>query len=129
MSSIAQVNTFMKKQTKYNRYHRYDMNGKKYIKRYELGVEPVDVADEGYTCWTKGTGPHSEEAYKKVSDGIRKACKGVPKSDEQKQKMRDAKLGVPKTEEHKINMRKSFERKRLQNEKNSTGSTQTIQSV
>jgi hypothetical protein len=117
------------KQTKYNRYHRYDSNGNKYIKRYELGIEPVDVPDEGYTAWTKGTGPHSPEAYVKVSEGIRKACKGVPKSIEQKQKMRDAKLGVPKSEEHKINMRKTFERKRLQNEINSAGSTQTIQSV
>ena len=117
----------MKKQTKYNRYHRYDMNGKKYIKRYELGTAPTDIPDEGYTNWIKGTGPHSEEAYKKVSDGIRKACKGVPKSEEHKQKMRDAKLGVPKSEQHKINMRKSFEKKRQQN--NSTEPTQTIRSV
>ena len=114
----------MKKQIKkYNRYHRYDLNGKKYIKRYELGVVPTDIPDEGYTCWTEGTGPHSPEAYKKVVDGIRKACSGVPKSEEQKQKMRQAKLGVPKTEQHKINMRKSFERKRLLNEKQSTGTT------
>jgi len=119
----------MKKQTKYNRYHRYDMAGNKYIKRFELGVEPTDMLDGGYTHWTKGTGPHSPEAYLKVSEGIRKACKGVPKSEEQKLKMRQAKLGVPKSEEHKINMRKTFERKRLQNEINSSGSTQTIQSV
>lgn len=117
------------KQTKYNRYHRFDMNGTKYIKRFELGVIPKTIPDEGYTEWVKGTGPHSPEAYVKVSEGIRKACKGVPKSDEQKLKMRQAKLGVPKSEEHKINMRKSFERKRLQNEINSAGSTQTIQPV
>jgi hypothetical protein len=128
MSSIAQVNTFMKTK-KYNRYHRFDMNGKKYIKRFELGVIPSDVLDEGYTSWTKGTGPHSIEAYNKVVAGIRKACVGVPKSPEQREKMRQAKLGVPKSEEHKINMRKTFERKRLQNEINSTGPTQTIQSV
>jgi hypothetical protein len=119
----------MKKQTKYNRYHRFDMNGKKYIKRFELGVEPKDIPDEGYTIWTRGTGPHSPESYVKVAEGIRKACKGVPKSDEQKEKMRQAKLGVPKSEEHKINMRKSFERKRLQNEKQSAGFTQTTQPV
>jgi hypothetical protein len=119
----------MKKQTKYNRYHRFDMNGNKYIKRFELGVEPKDIPDEGYTVWTRGTGPHSPESYVKVAEGIRKACKGVPKSDEQKEKMRQAKLGVPKSEEHKINMRKSFERKRLQNEKQSAGFTQTTQPV
>jgi hypothetical protein len=96
----------------YNRYHRYDMLGNKYIKRFELGHEPINIPDEGYTEWIKGTGPHSEEAYNKVVEGIRKACLGVPKSPEQKHKMRLAKLGVPKTEEHKINMRKSFERKR-----------------
>jgi len=100
------------KQTKYNRYHRYDLNGKKYIKRFEHGTVPTDIPDEGYTCWTKGTGPHSDEAYNKVAEGIRRACKGVPKSDEQKMKMRIAKLGVPKSEQHKINMRKTFERKR-----------------
>ena len=94
-----------------------------------MNVEPTNIPDEGYTCWTKGTGPHSPEAYLKVSEGIRKACKGVPKTPEQKEKMRQAKLGVPKTEEHKINMRKSFERKRQQNENNSAGLTQAIQSV
>jgi hypothetical protein len=95
----------------YNRYHRYDLNGVKYIKRFELGVTPVDIPDEGYTVWTKGTGPHSIEAYNKVVEGIRRACKGVPKSPEQKEKMRQAKLGVPKSEQHKINMRKSWERR------------------
>ncbi len=102
------------KQTKYNRYHRYDTLGNKYIKRFELGTEPIDIPDEGYTCWVKGTGPHSDEAYNKVAEGIRRACKGVPKTPEQKHKMRLAKLGVPKTEEHKLNMRKTFERKRQQ---------------
>ena len=104
------------KTNKYNRYHRFDNNGKKYIKRFELNVEPSKVADEGYTVWTRGTGPHSAEAYVKVSEGIRRACKGVPKTPEQKEKMRLAKLGVPKTEQHKLNMRKSFELKRLQKE-------------
>ena len=102
------------KQIKYNRYHRYDIYGNKYIKRFELGVEPVSIPDEGYTDWISGTGPHSPEAYDKVVEGIRRACKGVPKSETQKQKMRMAKLGVPKTQEHKDNMRKSYHNKRLQ---------------
>ena len=114
------------KTKKYNRYHRFDMNGNKYIKRFELGETPVDLLDEGYTVWVKGTGPHSPEAYEKVVNGISRACFGVPKSPEQREKMRQAKLGVPKTEQHKINMRKSFERKRQQNEKDSTGLAQTI---
>lgn len=101
----------MKQQKNYTRYHRYDINGNKHIKRFELNETPTDIADEGYTCWTRGTGPHSEEAYKKVAEGIRRACKGVPKTPEQKEKMRQAKLGVPKTEQHKINMRKSWEQR------------------
>jgi len=104
------------KTKKYNRYHRYDLNGTKYIKRFELGITPTDIPDEGYTSWTKGTGPHSTEAYNKVVTGIRRACLGVPKSPEQREKMRQAKLGKPKTEQHKINMRRTFELKRLQKE-------------
>jgi hypothetical protein len=99
------------KQTKYTRYHRFDLLGNKQIKRFELNEVPSDIPDEGYSCWVRGTGPHSPEAYIKVAEGIRKACLGVPKSPEQKEKMRKAKLGVPKTEEHKLNMRKSWERR------------------
>ena len=103
----------MNKTKKYNRYHRFDSNGKKYIKRFEIGQTVPTTQEEGYTVWCSGTGPHSPEALIKVTEGIRRACKGVPKSPEQREKMRQAKLGVPKTEEHKINMRKSFEQKRL----------------
>lgn len=99
------------KQTKYTRYHRYDTFGNKYIKRFELNETPVDIPDEGYTIWSRGTGPHSPEAYEKVVSGIRRACLGVPKTPEQKEKMRLAKLGVPKSEEHKLNMRKSYQKR------------------
>ena len=109
------------KTKKYNRYHRYDMAGKKYIKRYELDSVVPTIPEQGYTEWRMGTGPHSPEAYEKVVAGIQKACTGVPKTPQQKEKMRIAKLGVPKSEQHKINMRKSFERKRQQNENNRTG--------
>ena len=75
----------MKNKT-YNRYHRFDIHGTKQIKRFELHETPEDILDEGYSCWTKGTGPHSPEAYKKVVEGIRRACLGVPKTPEQKMK-------------------------------------------
>jgi hypothetical protein len=100
----------------YMRYHRYDQNNVKYIKRFELKDIVPTVAEPGFTQWTRGTGPHSPEALYNVTEGLRKACLGVPKSDEQKQKMRDAKLGVPKSQEHKDNMRKSwYRRKELEN--------------
>jgi hypothetical protein len=95
----------------YMRYHRYDQNNVKYIKRFELN-ETVPNADEGFTEWIRGTGPHSAEALYNVAEGVRRACLGVPKSPEQKQKMRDAKLGVPKSQEHKDNMRKSWYRRK-----------------
>jgi hypothetical protein len=38
--------------------------------------------------------------------------KGVPKSIEQKQKMRLAKLGVPKSDSHKQNLRKAWENRK-----------------
>jgi hypothetical protein len=60
----------------------------------------------------RGTGPFEAQALHNVAEGIRRACKGVPKTPEQKEKMRLAKLGVPKSQEHKDNMRKSWYRRR-----------------
>jgi hypothetical protein len=120
------------KQKSYNRYHRFDMSGNKQIKRFELNEIPTDIADEGYTCWTKGTGPFSEQQLLNVQNGLRSACLGVPKKPETKQKMREAKLGKPKTQEHKDNMRKSWYRRKelaeryIVDEKQSTPTTSTI---
>ena len=96
----------------YMRYHRYDQNNVKYIKRFELNDVVPTVADPGYTVWTRGTGPHSETALINVAEGVRRACLGVPKPPEQREKMRQAKLGVPKSQEHKDNMRKSWYRRK-----------------
>jgi hypothetical protein len=94
----------MTKEKRWTRWHRFDDAGTKFIKRFENNEDPSDIIDEGYTAWTRGTGPFSEEHYNNVVTGIRAVCKGVPKSEEQKQQMREAKLGVPKSEEHKKNM-------------------------
>jgi hypothetical protein len=102
----------MKQQNSYTRYHRYDQYGTKYIKRFENGCPPVNVQEEGFTEWTRGTGPHSETALHNVAEGVRRACKGVPKPPAQREKMRLAKLGVPKSPEHKENMRKSWYKRR-----------------
>lgn len=94
------------------RYHRYDQNNVKYIKRFELGETPPTDIEPGYTSWVRGTGPHTPLALNNVRNGVRKACLGIPKTLEQKEKMRIAKLGKPKSEEHKLNMKKSWERRR-----------------
>ena len=101
----------MKKNT-YTRYHRYDQYGTKYIKRFENNCPPTNEIEMGYTEWMRGTGPFEAQALHNVTEGIRRACKGVPKTPEQKQKMRDAKLGVPKSQEHKDNMRRSWYKRR-----------------
>ena len=119
----------MKKQNSYMRYHRFDTNNVKYIKRFELGAT-IPEQDIGYTPWIRGTGPHEPEALNNVRNGVSKACKGIPKSPEHKLKMRLAKLGVPKSQEHKDNMRKSWERRRdllLQETYDKTNDTLTTQ--
>lgn len=100
------------KTQKYMRYHRFDTNNVKYIKRFEIGSPPSNIIEPGYTEWVRGTGPHDPVALNNVQNGVRKACLGVPKSPEQREKMRLAKLGVPKSQAHKDNMRKSWERRR-----------------
>ncbi len=119
----------MKKQITFTRWHRYDMNGVKHIKRYELGIIPNTLPDEGYTEWIRGTGEFSPEALVNLQNGIRRACKGVPKPDSQKEKMRDAKLGVPKSEEHKQSMRDSWHRRKQKELNAQETNTQTNSST
>jgi hypothetical protein len=121
----------------YMRYHRYDQNNVKYIKRFELNESVPITTDPNFTQWIRGTGPHSPEALLNVTEGLRKACLGVPKAPETREKMRLAKLGVPKSQEHKDNMRKSwYRRKELEmseryivDEIQSTSTTPTAQYI
>ena len=121
----------------YMRYHRYDQNNTKYIKRFELNETVPTTTELGFTQWTRGTGPHSPEALLNVTEGLRKACLGVPKAPETREKMRLAKLGVPKSQEHKDNMRQSwYRRKELEmseryivDEIQSTSATPTAQYI
>lgn len=96
----------------YSRWHRFDNNGVKHIKRFELNEKPNPISEPGYTDWHRGTGPHSEQALTNLRVAVQKACKGVPKTPEQKEKMRIAKLGKPKSEQHKLNMRLGHQRRR-----------------
>jgi hypothetical protein len=102
----------MKKEVRWTRWHRYADNGDKHIKRFENHQDPSTIVEEGYTPWVRGTGKLSSEHYNNVVTAIRAVCKGVPKTEDHKQKMREAKLGVPKTEEHKKNMSLAWERRR-----------------
>lgn len=95
------------------RYHRYDQNNVKYIKRFELHEIPPP-SEHGFTEWVRGTGAYDPVSLNNVINGVRKACLGVPKSLEQKQKMREAKLGKPKSQTHKENMRKAWEYRKQQ---------------
>ena len=96
--------------TLYTRWHRFDDKGVKYIKNHPVGGKPP--SEPGFTDWKRGTGPFSEIQLNTLRVAVQKACKGVPKSPEQKQKMRMAKLGVPKTEKHKQAMRSAWARRR-----------------
>lgn len=105
----------------YSRWHRFDNNGVKYIKRFELNERPNPSIEPGFTEWQRGTGPHSEQALQNLRIAVQKACKGVPKKASTKEKMRQAKLGVPKTEQHKANMRLSHKlRKEAKNEQSNS---------
>lgn len=102
----------MKYKGMWSRWHRFDSNGAKYIKKFELNETPDPLIEEGYTEWKRGTGPMSPEHYKNLTDAVRAFSAGVPKSEEQKEKMRLAKLGVPKSEEHRKNMSLAWKKKR-----------------
>jgi hypothetical protein len=96
----------------WSRWHRFDDQGVKQIKKFGTDETPNPLVEPGYTEWKRGTGPMSPEQYVNVTTAVKKACIGVPKTEEQKQKMRMAKLGVPKSEEHKKNMKLTWQKKR-----------------
>lgn len=102
----------MKKVKKWTRWHRYDTNGVKHIKRFEVNETPIPIQEEGYTEWRPGCGPLSEEHYKNVVTAVRAHTLGKPKSQEQKEKMRQAKLGVPKSDEHRKAMANAWVKRR-----------------
>jgi hypothetical protein len=89
---------------KHSRWHCFDLDGKKIIKRFPIGVTPGEP-------WLPGTGPHSPEAREKIIKHLKENVH-KPKSEETKQKMREAKLGKKFTQEHKDNLRKAQQRLR-----------------
>ena len=92
---------------KYSRWYHIDPDtGLKVIRRFSVDATPPSP-------WMRGTGPHTPEAYAKTVENNRKHFKGKPKSAEQKQKMRDAKLGKKFTKEHCAKIAQAWEDKRI----------------
>ena len=87
-------------------YHIDPDTGKKVIRNFDVDATPGDP-------WKRGTGPHTPEARQKTIIANRKHFKGKPKSEEQKQKMREAKLGKKFTPEHCAKIAKAWEDKRI----------------
>lgn len=102
------------KQNHYSRWHCFDNNGVKYIQKF--AIDEIPIQKFGCGPWHRGTGPHSPEALNNLREGIRRACLGVPKSEEQKRKMSIAKKGKPKTLEHRKNM-SAAQRRRFNKQK------------
>ena len=100
------------KQPLYSRWHRYDKNNVKYIAKCDIDKHPEPMNEVGFTEWKRGTGPHAPEVLVKVVAGLKRACTGVPKSAETKEKMRQAKLGKKKSDAHREAMRLSHKLRR-----------------
>ena len=95
----------MKQPTNHKRYHMFDHNGKKIIKKFPIDHEPG-------APWQRGTGPHSPEAYAKIINHIESTFKGKPKSPEQRAKMSASHKGVKKTPEHCANIARAHAKRR-----------------
>jgi hypothetical protein len=91
------------KETKHYRAHCYSETGVKRQCFLPIG-DPLPPTIEGYSPWCKGAGAMSPSVLAATRARNQILFAGVPKTPEQKAKMRLRKLGVPKTEEHKLNM-------------------------
>ena len=89
---------------KHSRFHYFDQDGNKVIKRFPIGVTPGEP-------WLPGTGPHSEQAREKIIKHLKEKVH-KPKSAETKRRMSEAKLGKTFTPEHRANLRKAQQRLR-----------------
>jgi len=84
-----------------SRWHRFDAQGNKQVRVFGKDEIPDPLKEPCYTEWRRGNGPFSEAGLASLRAANSQAHKGVPKSPEQREKMRAAKLGIPKTEAHR----------------------------
>lgn len=84
-----------------NLYHKYHcfQGTLKVLRAFLISSPPQDLPD--HTSWVRGNGPLSPEAKARVVAATKLSQTGIPKSPEQREKMRQAKLGVPKSEAHR----------------------------
>ena len=103
----------MKKPTQHTRWHCFNIEtDQKIIRRFGVKEPQPTQHDAQFTPWVRGTGPHSPEALAKIQAHITRSFKGVPKSEAQREKMRQAKLGRKFTAEHRAKLTASWKGKR-----------------
>tara|TARA_R110000803_G_scaffold152052_2_gene217113 strand:+ start:261 stop:665 length:405 start_codon:yes stop_codon:yes gene_type:complete len=103
----------MKKATQHTRWHCFEIaTDQKVIRKFSVDATQPTQHSDAHTPWIRGTGPHTAEALAKVRENNEKHFKGVPKSDNQKEKMRQAHLGRKFTPEHKAKLVASWKGKR-----------------
>lgn len=94
------------------RWHRFDNNGVKYIRKFNIDELPTPLIEPGYTEWKRGTGPLNQQQLINITRAVRESHLGVPKTEKTKYKMSVAKKGVPKSEQHKQSMRDAWARRK-----------------
>ena len=101
------------------RWHRFDNNGVKYIRKFNVDEIPNPLIEKGFSEWKRGTGPLSRQQYLNITTAVRASHLGVPKSENTKYKMSVAKKGVPKSEQHKQSMRDAWARRKQKSRQSS----------
>jgi hypothetical protein len=81
------------------------------IENGEVFRHTVKPGEQPQPHWVRGLGP-CDRTYADYLTGER--FRGVPKSAEQKRKMREAKLGVAKSPEHRTNMSEAHKERHRQ---------------
>lgn len=104
--------------TLWARWHRFDNKGVKYIRKFSVDEIPSPLIEQGFSEWKRGTGPLNTQQYINITTAVRASHLGIPKSEITKRKMSVAKKGVPKSEEHKQNMRNAWARRKQQSRQN-----------
>ena len=103
----------MKKPTQHSRWHCFNINtNAKVIRKFGVDEKQPTQHNADFTPWKRGTGPHSDEARAKCLYYNRLHFKGVPKPENQKEKMRQTKLGKKFTAEHRKKLADGWKDKR-----------------
>jgi len=91
--------------THHTRWHYFDQDGNKVIKRFPIDATPGEP-------WQRGTGPHKPETRKFLREHLRERVHQRKVSDETKRKMSEAKKGKTFTPEHRAKLKQAQQRLR-----------------